>query len=75
MTTDDKIKIIRNWTYQFNMDRYNDNPNNTPVYAMITYTSTSVMSAFTEDHPSREGVIDEAYTMVYNRIWNILQQI
>jgi len=70
MTTEDKLRIIETWTKEFDVL---EGPSG-KLYGriMITYSSTSVMSAFTQDHPNREDVIDEAYTMIYNRVWNTL---
>jgi len=69
--TDDQIKAIENWTYEFTHSKA---PNGR-WYARILYTNTNMRPEYTIHHAYYSDMIKDAHRMVRSNVWGMVNQV
>lgn len=71
MTTDEQLKIINRWCYKFTT---HNTPNDT-FYGRMLMASYQSFHKYTCERTSVDYVIEEAYDIVANAIWNLVHAL
>jgi len=68
LTTEEKVVIIKNWTFGFDIS-------NDRAWAKIIYGRGMSGFEYTPTRANYDDMIDDAWKMIYNRVWGVVCEL